>query len=106
MVYLLTSEKGSYDDYETFTIAIATCPFKAESIKQEYLAKLKEKKLKYTEEEINRLDDEVLGSYEKLTKEQIEFYNWYVDFYLRYYSDNVSIKEIQENIIICNNLND
>ena len=49
MVYLLTSSSGTWDEYKVFTIAITTCPFKADSIKQEYLAKLKEKKLKYTD---------------------------------------------------------
>lgn len=108
MVYLLETSKSNWDEYEHIVIGIATCPFEADKLKQEWLVKLKENQLKYSEEDYKRLYEE----YEEFDEDNLDlpmylndFIKWNCSFY-KDYSDEVKITEIKENTIICNNLND
>lgn len=107
MIYLLETSKGSWDDYQHIVIGIATCPFEADKIKQEWLVKLKEKQSQYSKQEQEKYEED----YEEYSLDIntpdhfIKYLNWYLKEYDNY-SDEVTIKEIKENTILWNNLND
>lgn len=73
-VYAVRVDKGSYDDWVRYVISVFDCPHKASEEKNRLIAHVKMMQVKYSKEEMDRLDDELYT--DNPSKEAREFEDW------------------------------
>ena len=109
-IYLITATSGCYDDWNKFTVGIATTPQQADEIKNEFIAKTKECKSRYSPDEELHLEEELQiefdnyeGNIREDNKRLNDYWDWkYTENSLNINDNSCGIEEIELNKMIYN----